>query len=169
MEISLTQLKQIGVRHLGAVILVLLGVVEIANLAVIVGTQPNDVLSQRPILKTSEIRGPRIDDEAAMIVVGESATLTCQTLPLNLWMFLVIAYIALLVFNFSSTFQKVNQPQWFWETMYTIAFVAGWFIWDGCRSNVWFPFAVMKFGLIIFALYVYFLRKNLLNKAILTS
>lgn len=160
MPTVLMQLKQIGARNLGAVIIVLLGVVEIANLAVVVGTQPNDVLSQQPILKISEIRGPRIDDGAVMIVAGESAALACQTLPLNLWMFLVIAYIALLVFNFSFTFQKVNQPQWFWETMYTIAFVAGWFIWDECRENIWFPFAVIKFGLITFALYAYFLKKK---------
>lgn len=169
MEISLTQLKQIGARNLGAVILVLLGVVEITNLAAVVGTQPNDVLSQRPILKISEIRGPRIDDEAAMIVAEESAAPVCQTLPLNLWVFLVIAYIALLVFNFSSTFQKVNQPQWFWEVVFTFLFIVGWFVWDQCRENVWFPFAIAKFGLIIFALYIYFLRKNLSNKAILPS
>lgn len=161
MPTVLMQLKQIAARNLGAVIIVLLGVVEIANLAVIVGTQPNDVLSQRPILKISEIRGPRIDDGAAMIVAGESAALACQTLPLNLWMFLVIAYIALLVFNFSFTFQEADQPQWFWEVVFTFLFIAGWFVWDGCRSNVWFPFAIARFGLIIFALYIYLLKKKI--------
>lgn len=159
MEISLTQLKQIGARHLGAVILVLIGVVEIANLAVVVGTRPDNILSQQPILKISEIRGPRIDDEAAMIV-AEKATVVCQTLPLNAWVFLVIAYIALLVFNFSYTFKEVERPQWVWETLYTLAFIAGWFVWDGCRENIWFPFAIVKFGLIIFALYAYFLKKK---------
>lgn len=160
MEISLTQLKQIGARHLGAVILVLLGVIEIANLAVVVGEQSNKVLFQKPILKISEIRGPRIDDEAAMIVVDEPVASVCQTLPLNLWVFLVIAYIALLVFNFSFTFKEAIQPQWFWETLYTLSFIAGWFIWDGCRENIWFPFAIVKFSLIIFALYAYFLKKK---------
>lgn len=159
MQISLTQLKQIGARHLGAVILVLIGVVEIANLAVVVGTRPDNTLSQQPILKISEIRGPRIDDEAAMIVT-KKATVVCQTLPLNAWVFLVIAYIALLVFNFSYTFKEVERPQWVWETLYTLAFIAGWFAWDACRENIWFPFAIVKFGLIIFALYAYFLKKK---------
>lgn len=160
MQISLTQLKQIGARNLGAVILVLLGVVEIANLAAVVGAQPDDTLSSRPILKISEIRGPRIDDGAAMIVAGESAVLACQTLPLNLWVFLAIAYGALLVFNFSYTFKSAERPQWFWEILYTLAFIAGWFVWDECRENIWFPFAIVKFGLIIFALYAYFLKKK---------
>lgn len=160
MQISLTQLKQIGASHLGAVVLVLLGIVEIANLAVVVGMQSNDVLFQKPILKISEIRGPRIDDGAAMIVAGESAAPACQTLPLNLWVFLVVAYIALLVFNFSYTFKDVERPQWFWETMYTLAFIAGWFVWDGCRENIWFPFAIVKFGLIIFAADIYLIKKS---------
>jgi hypothetical protein len=159
MPAFLVKLKQIGASHLGAVILVLLGVVEIANMAVVVGEQSNNVLFQKPILKISEIRGPRIDDEAAMVVT-EKALSVCRTLPLNLWMFLVITYIALLVFNFSFTFKEANQPQWFWETVFTLAFIAGWFIWDACRENIWFPFAIVKFGLIIFALYAYFLKKK---------
>lgn len=159
MEILLAKLKQIGALHLGAIILILLGVVEIANLAVVVGTRPDDVLSQKPILKISEIRGPRIDDEAATIV-AEKAAAVCRTLPLNLWIFLVIAYIALLVFNFSYTFQDAQQPQWFWETLLAFLFIAGWLVWDQCRENIWFPFAIMKFGLITFALYAYFLKKK---------
>jgi hypothetical protein len=159
MPAFLAKLKQIGASHLGAVILVLLGVVEIANLAVVVGEQSNNVLFQKPILKISEIRGPRIDDEAAMIV-AEKALSVCRTLPLNLWVFLVVAYVALLVFNFSYTFKDVERPQWFWETLYALAFIAGWFVWDSCHKNIWFPFAIVKFGLIIFALYAYFLKKK---------
>jgi hypothetical protein len=159
MKISLSQLKQIGASHLGAVILILLGMIEIANLAVVLGERSNNVLFQKPILKISEIRGPRIDDEAAMIV-AEKATAVCRTLPLNLWVFLMVAYIALLVFNFSFAFKEANQPQWFWETLYALAFIAGWFAWDSCRENIWFPFAIVKFGLIIFALYAYFLKKK---------
>jgi hypothetical protein len=168
MQISLTQLKQIGVSHLGAVILVLIGIVEIANLAAVVGLQSDNTLSQQPILKISEIRGPRIDDEAAMIVVDETENtlnqtalvIHCFTLPAAVWVFLLIAYVALLVFNFSYTFKEAERPQWFWEMLYALAFIAGWFIWDACRENIWFPFAIAKFGLILFVIYLYFLERK---------
>lgn len=166
------------------IVLVSLAVVEVVSLSFVISVQPGGVVMlpvrqaresavSEPVLKISEIRGPRIDDQAAMVVVKESAEDTvatqvavsaCHTLPLDIWAFLLIAYAALLIFNFSYTFRRVTAPQWFWETLYTALFIIGWYAWDGCRDYVWFPFAVVKFGLIVFALYAYLLEKKLSEK-----
>ncbi len=106
-------------------------------------------------LRLSEIDGPRIDDTAAMIVVTE------EGIPGELWMFLVLAYVALLVFNFSYTFEKVTAPQWGWELCYTIAIVWGWALMDPDQRELWFPFMILKSGLILFALYGYLLERRL--------
>lgn len=167
---SLIRLKELGTRHLMAIVLVSLAAVEIASFPFVIGARPDGIMPvQQPILKISEIRGPMIDSEAAMIVVDESSVAAavapaCVTLPLPIWMFLLIAYVALLIFNFSYTFRQATRPQWFWETLYAALFIAGWFVWDGCRDNIWFPFAVVKFGLITFAAYAYLLEKKPVQK-----
>ncbi|MDP3956970.1 MAG: hypothetical protein Q8Q10_00515, partial [bacterium] len=115
-----------------------------------------------PIQKISEIKGQQIDDEAAMIVVeGSSPAPACATLPIGIWVFLLIAYAALLIFNFSYTFERAIRPQWFLEAVITVLALVAWYAWDECHANVWFPFAIVKFGLIIFALYAYLLEKKL--------
>ncbi len=118
------------------------------------------VVSDR-VLKISEIHGPRIDVEAAMTVVevgGAVATVRCFTLPAGMWVFLLIVYVALLVFNLTYGFWQVSsgRPQWFWELLYTVLFIVGWYVWDGCQTNVWFPLSVIKMGVILYALYLYF-------------
>lgn len=185
MQTSFIWLKEKGARHLVVMALVSLAVVEVISLLFAAGIRPADIFKfsadtaqksgiEEPLLKISEIRGPRIDDRAAMIVAGKPALVTatlaplCFTLPINIWTFLVLAYVALIVFNFSYTFQqatselgaRVTRPQWFWETLYTLLFIVGWFVWDECRSHIWFPFTVVKFGLIIFVLYVYLWEKK---------
>ncbi len=107
-------------------------------------------------LKISEIDGPRIDDTAATVVVSQT-----PVLPGELWVFLFLAYVALLVFNFSSTFERVAEPQWGWETLYTFITLWGWYALDSERLYVWFPLLVIKSGLIIFALYAYLLERRL--------
>ena len=185
MQTSFIWLKEKGARHLVVIALVSLAAVEVISLLFTAGIRPADIFRlpadtaqksaiEEPLLKISEIRGPRIDDQAAMIVAGKPALVTtalaplCFTLPINIWMFLVLAYVALMVFNFSYTFQqatsetgeRATRPQWFWETLYTLLFIVGWFVWDECRSHIWFPFTVVKFGLIMFALYVYLWEKK---------
>jgi hypothetical protein len=168
MEMSLIKLKEFGARHLVVIALVLLVVMEIASLAFVDGVRLNESPSvqPQPTLKISDIRGSRIDDQAAMIVIDKSATVSetlkvaCSTLPINVWIFLLIAYVALLVFNFSYTFKQVTEPQWFWETLYTVLALVGWYSLDDCRAHIWFPLAVVKFGLIIFIVYLYLLEKK---------
>ena len=74
-----------------------------------------------PILKLSQIDGPRISNVAASIVAKKSA-LCRDLLSSATWVFLLIAYIALLVFNLTFTFKKALKVQWLWETILTLAF-----------------------------------------------
>ena len=181
---SIVQFKKNCKRHLVVIVLASLAIVEAAFLSFVISVQPDGAIMlpvqqvresivSEPVLKISEIRGSRIDDDAAMIVVEESATSSCapqaaasacSTLPLDIWVFLLIAFVTLLVFNFSYTFKHTMKPQWGWEASYMVLFIIGWYAWDGCRDHVWFPFAVVKFSLIVFALYAYLLEKKLSEK-----
>lgn len=115
-----------------------------------------------PVLKLSEIDGPRIDTEAATIALSEaSAVATTTALPGELWVLLILAYAALLVFNFSYTFDRVAAPQWGWEVFYTLAALWGWLVMDPTALYPWFPFMILKTGLIIFVLYAYLLERRL--------
>lgn len=152
-------------NHLMVIILIGLFFVEIASLVVGSGsTLPllsEEVSVVEKPLKISEIDGPRIDESAAMVVVEEEVrTPAARSLPGELWLFLLLAYGALLVFNFSATFERVVSPQWFWELLYTLLALVSWYTLDPQGLFLWFPFLVIKLGLIIFALYVYLLEKR---------
>lgn len=179
---SIAQFKESCKRHLVVIALVALAAVEAFSLAAFIqapsqpglisyGGDEQVTIAPQPILKISEIRGPRIDDEAAMILVEEPAASSCatpaaaspcSTLPLGIWVFLAAAYVALLIFNFSYTFKQAVQPQWFFEAALTMLALIGWYAWDECRAAPWFPFAIVKSGLIVFALYAYLLEKKFL-------
>lgn len=185
MQILMTRLKGVCKSHLVAVLLVALAITEVVSLAALVGTplRPDTVsylekeqgtIAPQTTLRISDIQGSRIDDEAAMVVVEEpletapaaqAGVSACFTLPAGIWVFLVAAYVALLIFNFSYTFRQAREPQWFWEALYTFLAIVGWYSLDDCRAALWFPFAIVKSGLIIFAMYAYLLEKKLSGKA----
>ncbi len=110
--------------------------------------------SDQTALRLSEIDGPRIDAVAATTVVEAG-------LPGEAWAFLLLVYIALLIFNFSYTFETVTSPQWLWELFYTLAALFCWYVFDRGALYSWFPFMILKSGLILFALYLYLLEKRL--------
>jgi hypothetical protein len=144
------------------------------------GASPEDRSVQAPapirIPRLSEMRGPHIDDEAAMVVVEDEAPAAalsvsvlpgCETLPAELWVFLLIAYVALIVFNLSYRFMLPALPadqqriQWFWEALYTLVFIGMWYAWDGCRSAAWFPVEILKTGVFLYAAYLYFFDRRM--------
>lgn len=161
----MNQIARIVQNNLVVVLLGALFFVEIWSL-IVVSPMPRIVdegtLSETS-LKISEIDGPRIDAEAASIVVDEdtqiisSATLV---FPGEFWVFLLLAYGALLVFNLSYTFERVVAPQWFWEVLYTFLALLTWMFLDPGAFYTWFPLMVIKLALLIFALYVYLLEKR---------
>jgi hypothetical protein len=125
--------------------------------------RPSQYAVPAKVPKISEIKGPRIDDGAATIVAEgvssaqtQTQTLACFSLPTGVWVFLLVAYIALLVFNLAYNFQNVTRVQWVWELGLTLLTLLTWFLWDECRTSPWFPLAVLKMGVLIYALYLYF-------------
>lgn len=115
--------------------------------------------------KLSSLRGAQIDAEAAMAIVtadGETVPVqTCETLPVRLWVFLLLAYLALLAFNLASGFERRSSPQWFWELIYTGFALLAWPVWDGCLSTLWYPLAILQMGILAYILYLYFFQRRM--------
>jgi Flp pilus assembly protein TadB len=117
--------------------------------------------------KLSEMSGPSIGDEAAFDERGgEAANSSCQknlacfSLPAVMWIFLLAAYLALLIFNLGITFGKRETIQWFWEAVLTIFALGAWFWMDGCRTNVWYPLFILMLGILIYLFYLYFFEQK---------
>ena len=112
---------------------------------------------------------PRIDDEAASVARESEevicnpgkATPICATFPAEIWIFLLAAYLFLLVFNLSCGFGKSKKIRWFWEGLFTLLALYAWYNYDGCRTFIWFPLYVMKFGIIIYLFYIYLMAEKL--------
>jgi len=112
---------------------------------------------------------PRIDDEAASIVsereeavcAPEKAVPICASLPAEVWIFLLAAYLFLLIFNLSYDFGKAKKIRWFWEGLFTLLALYAWYVYDGCRTFIWFPLYVMKLGIIIYLFYIYLMADKL--------
>jgi hypothetical protein len=158
-------------ENMVVVFLVLLLVVEVSSLLLFVPSEPKagvivrdsnqEHRGETPILKLSDIRGSRIDDEAAMIAVEESLQAkVCFSLPVEVWVFLLGMFLVLLVFNLSYNFEYAKHIQWGWELgLFFLTFLV-WIIWDKCHAYIWFPLSVMKGGLIIYTLYLYLYDKK---------
>lgn len=140
--------------NLVALLLILLLVLEGSTALVSVRENVPTLIEQETemeIQKISQISDARIDTLGASVVVPTS-------LPRVLWLFLLLAYIALLVFNFLYTFRTVTSPQWFWESLYTVLTLGAWYVLDPFMMHLWFPLALVKSGLIVFILYLYLLE-----------
>ena len=118
--------------------------------------------------RLSETRGPSIDGEGAFSAgkdfcrecsVCRSAS-KCKTLPVGIWIFLLAAYVILIIFNLAFTFGKRDTLQWVWEAMLTLLALGVWFGLDGCRTLVWYPLFVIGLGALTYALYLYLFSKH---------
>ena len=113
------------------------------------------------ISKISDIDGPRIDDGAAAVSRRmPNISLQCSNLSKGIWIFLMIAYAVLLVFNLAYGFKNTNRLRWRAGFALTTAAILAWYILDQCRFDVWFPLNVLKVGIFIYAFYLYFFNKK---------
>ena len=127
---------------------------------VVTGDQESAVLLTQglseSIPKLSEMKGAQIDSQAAAVINED----VCKTVSAGVWIFLLFAYIALLVYNFSYRFKESVRIQWFWELIYTLLFVLVWLLFDECFIHSWFPFMLIETGLIVFGIYAYLFEKK---------
>jgi hypothetical protein len=111
------------------------------------------------IPKISEIKGPRIDDEAASIVRVKTNPRR-PALPVGIWLFLLVSYVCILIFNLAYGFRRAMKIQWFWEGLLTFLALWAWYALDQGRLNLWYPVHVLKMGILIYAIYLYFFDKK---------
>ncbi len=137
---------------LGLLLLLELGTALVSVPTQTVGREITQVADSVP-LRISEITDARIDSVAAMVVMAPA-------LPQILWVFLLVAYVTLLVFNFSYTFRTVTSPQWHFELILTILTLGAWYHLDSGRGEIWFPLTLIKSGLIVAIIYVYLLERR---------
>ena len=113
------------------------------------------------IHKLSDIKSPCIDEEAVSVEkIAVKEDKACTTLPTKIWTLLFFAYLALLIFNLAYKFNCAVKIQWFWELLYTFLTLAVWCIFDSCRINIWYPVFILKIGILIYAVYLYFFNKK---------
>lgn len=130
---------------------------------------PENFKSASPRVSPFSDPTPRIDDEAASVVResekairnSRKSTPICATLPAEIWIFLLVAYLFILVFNLSYGFGKSKKIRWFWEGLFTFLAIYAWYGYDGCRTFIWFPLYVMKLGIIIYLFYIYLMADKL--------
>lgn len=108
---------------------------------------------------------PRIDDEAASITreVGDMSSMgeqSLRTLPPEAWIFILLGFIVLLVFNLAYEFESATELRWSWELVYFLMTLFVWFVFDQSRENLWFPLYTIKLGLIIYLAYLYFYNEK---------
>ncbi|EKE20247.1 MAG: hypothetical protein ACD_8C00034G0011 [uncultured bacterium] len=115
--------------------------------------------NRNDVLKISEISGPMIDGEAAWSSCEEVSGVT-GNLPVKVWIFLLFAYVSLLIFNLAYGFASTKKPRWFFEGLLTFSFIFGWFYFDKLGVYVWFPLNVVKLLVVIYVCYLYFLEKK---------
>ena len=94
-----------------------------------------------------------IDDEAAMVFddgTGTKEISLCGNLPQILWWYILGAYLLLLGFNFYESYRISSQVSWRFEILLTLAFLGIWQGFDICQHVLWFPWTVLKLGLIMY-------------------
>lgn len=130
---------------------------------------PENFKSASPRVNSFADPTPRIDDEAASVARESEEAIRnpgkavpiCAALPAEIWIFLLAAYLFLLIFNLSYDFGKLKKIRWFWEGLFTLLAIYAWYAYDGCRTFIWFPLYVMKLGIIIYLFYIYLMAEKL--------
>ncbi|MCX6766115.1 MAG: hypothetical protein NT136_04120 [Candidatus Moranbacteria bacterium] len=92
------------------------------------------------------------------LVAGEE-----ECVPVRWWIFALIlaAYVLLMIFTLSYRFQEQKSIRWFWQVIYTVLALIGWYYLDRCRTNTWFVYATIISGFAIYLAYLYFFRKKI--------
>lgn len=113
------------------------------------------------VLQLSEIAAPTIDEVAAMITTEEEACLSEQALlPGGAWLILLLFMGALLIWNFALALLTKQKLEWIPEVAYVVLILLIWNFFDPCHAAAWFPVALIKTSLLIFALYLYLFEKQ---------
>lgn len=104
-------------------------------------------------LRISDLQGEASLGGPAVMVAEQGGGLEmvslCQNLPTRVYGFLLLAYVALLLFNFQISYRKRGQVGGVFEVVLTGLFVLIWSSFDECREALWFPWVLVKAGLLL--------------------
>lgn len=126
------------------------------------------------IPKISDTKGPQIDTQSAAVsmtvtfkapekpIVPEASEkiIDSEILPVKIWIFLFLTYVVLLIFNLAYNFKRTKKIQWFWELALTFLALSVWYALGRDQNNAWYPTYIVKIGILIYALYLYFFNKK---------
>jgi RsiW-degrading membrane proteinase PrsW (M82 family) len=105
-------------------------------------------------LQISDLHGKQSLGEAAVMVEQQSDGLRvmslCTSLPNEVWLFLIGAYLALLIFNFKEAYKQQKPIGGVFEIFLSGMFLILWASFDNCHSTYWFPLLLLKSGLIVY-------------------
>lgn len=107
-------------------------------------------------ITVSEEGAPGEEVEGA--VAGEE-----ECVPVAWWIFalMLLAYWVVMYFNLFYRIEESKNVRWFWEAVYTVLALVGWYYLDRCRTNVWFVYAMLVSGFVIYLAYLYFFKKKI--------
>jgi len=121
--------------------------------------------------------GPAGGETAGEIIVGGEGTPgeegegevagEEECVPVAWWIFalMLLAYWVVMYFNLFYRMKESENIRWFWEAVYTILALVGWYYLDRCRTNVWFVYAALVSGFILYLIYLYLLKKKMESAA----
>lgn len=94
-----------------------------------------------------------LEEEVEGAVAGEE-----ECVPVAWWIFalILLAYWIVMYFNLFYRMKENENIRWFWEAVYTVLALVGWYYLDRCRTNVWFVYVSLISGFVIYLAYLYF-------------
>lgn len=97
-------------------------------------------------------------EEVEGAVAGEE-----ECVPVAWWIFalILLTYLFVMYFNLFYRIEESKNVRWFWEAVYTVLALVGWYYLDRCRTNVWFVYVMLISGFILYLVYLYLFKKKI--------
>ena len=92
-------------------------------------------------------------NEGGQVLGAESQQ--CSGWPL--WSWILLLLVALGGFNYATwnSFKEIKVLKWFWPLVWTVAGLGTWYLYDGCRTYLWFPYTTVILAAISYLSYLY--------------
>jgi hypothetical protein len=94
-------------------------------------------------------------------VQGE-ATTQGECIPISWYVFalVLIIYILIMLYNLFYKLKESEGIRWFWEIFWTLAGLVIWYFFDRCRTNMWFVYASIILGFILYLIYFGLIKRR---------
>lgn len=112
------------------------------------------------VLKISEITEPTIGSTAAMTSIAAELCVDTASTSGMLWVFALLAVSVVVAVNFCMALHAQKEWEWLPELLLLIPMIILWYCLDTCHEALWFPLALLKVNLVLFAIYLYLFEKK---------